>query len=563
MGQTEIGECCVEINNAAQWNQLKHRLRNKDSNCLMCKAIADTQQQTFYMVKSEETMGMQKWLTNQMKTEDWKNADGDRKLLKMINHLSTREMKQEVKELSWFGGVRMTKPEVKEMIDNRMRYPQFLDIPDHSRGRGEWDHGLQAGLQVHQGSRECILRELPQEQGRQGQEQRRDHYRRGLGDVEVQLGHQWQHPGGHHGICDRLQPQEGSRDAGHPEGPPGHGGHSGVWHPEPRDGGGDRGDRAGGRGTGRAHQPTLQDDGPVDPEAHGLLQPHHEDRKHEVGTEDDAEDPRDGDRPDRADEGGEELHGRRAQLHEGQHLRHEGQAQEDRQEGGNNEVQGPLRGGQARRHRVHERRGSRAEGCHEEQHDNRAGEQDQALVDRVPDHDDRCEERFRQEADGRIRKEAPEEPRGLKQEAVRSQHRRPAGEDPWEGGHPRPEDFQLLQVVSMEHAEEAPRRRVGVGGGHRRPVLGGSHGDHEQQGALPQLHDQAPTRTERDTATALQEVGSPGRSTTKEETEARREHGEARAPRGIQMAKEAAWAGRSHGRTRATEQTGELQCNMH
>eukprot|EP00972_Heterocapsa_arctica_P033129 4873734-Heterocapsa_arctica.AAC.1 len=71
------------------------------------------------------TEGMRKFTEIMRNNEEWKNVDARKRFFMICTKLSDGKMSKEKKSVSWYGAMRMTKKETKQMVNGDWRHQNF------------------------------------------------------------------------------------------------------------------------------------------------------------------------------------------------------------------------------------------------------------------------------------------------------------------------------------------------------------------------------------------------------------------------------------------------------
>ena len=84
--------------------------------CMNCKATSNLRDmETSY--KPDMVNGMADYLEAMKTNDEWTNGDLRKKFYMMVAKMADGHMSQEKKDISWYGGVRMTRKETSKMAD--------------------------------------------------------------------------------------------------------------------------------------------------------------------------------------------------------------------------------------------------------------------------------------------------------------------------------------------------------------------------------------------------------------------------------------------------------------
>eukprot|EP00972_Heterocapsa_arctica_P104614 15419476-Heterocapsa_arctica.AAC.1 len=114
MGAKEIGALCQQVDTLDDFKLQKKDLCGNAASCLMCKGLKDVKGLDTY--SEGYTTGMKRWTDVMQNNPEWQTATTRKKCFMVCTQLSTTAMKQERKDVSQYGAVRMSKEETNEMV---------------------------------------------------------------------------------------------------------------------------------------------------------------------------------------------------------------------------------------------------------------------------------------------------------------------------------------------------------------------------------------------------------------------------------------------------------------
>eukprot|EP00972_Heterocapsa_arctica_P001675 241330-Heterocapsa_arctica.AAC.1 len=111
---SEMGAVCNNFDNLEAFQTNKKGVCGLSAKCLMCKGLNDVKDlEAAY--NDGHTAGMKKWIDIMQTNQEWMSATTTNKFFMVCAHLSTPAMRQERKDVSQYGAVRMSKTETNEM----------------------------------------------------------------------------------------------------------------------------------------------------------------------------------------------------------------------------------------------------------------------------------------------------------------------------------------------------------------------------------------------------------------------------------------------------------------
>eukprot|EP00972_Heterocapsa_arctica_P086550 12758216-Heterocapsa_arctica.AAC.1 len=114
MVNSELGVTCRHFDNLEDYQINKKEVCGLPAKCLMCKSFMDVKDME-KAYSDGHSVGMRQWINIMQNNVEWQNASTKTRFFMVCTQLSSSSMKQERKDVSGYGAVRMSKEETDEM----------------------------------------------------------------------------------------------------------------------------------------------------------------------------------------------------------------------------------------------------------------------------------------------------------------------------------------------------------------------------------------------------------------------------------------------------------------